>query len=65
MWVVKRGRRGPDNVKAVQCEQHEEGVNTGSRLCRRASGISGVVDGVVSERRVPNGEDNRFDPGGY
>jgi hypothetical protein len=65
MWVIKRGRRGPDNVETVQREQHEEGVNTGSRLCRRASGMSGVADGVASERRIPNEEDNRFDPEGY
>jgi hypothetical protein len=61
----KRGRCGPGNVKTVQCEQHEEGVNTGSQLCRRASGVSSVADGVASERQVPNVEDNRFDPKGY
>jgi hypothetical protein len=65
MWVVKRGRHGPDNVETVQREEHEEGVNTGSWLCRRASGMSGVADGVASERRVPNGENNRFDLEGY
>jgi hypothetical protein len=61
----KRGRCGPDNVETVQREKHEEGVYTGSQLCRRASGLSGVAGGVVSERQVPNEEDNRFDPEGY
>jgi hypothetical protein len=61
----KRGRHGPDNVETVQREQHEEGVNTSNRLCWKASGMSGVVDGVASERRVPNKENNRFDPRGY
>jgi hypothetical protein len=61
----KRGRCGPDNVETVQREQHEEGVNTGSWLCRRASGVSSVADRVANERRVPNEEDNRFDPEGY
>jgi hypothetical protein len=51
---MKRGRRGPDNVETVQREKHEEGVNTSSQLCWRASGMSGVADGVASERRVPN-----------
>jgi hypothetical protein len=46
----KRGRHGPDSVETVQHEQHEEGVNTGSRLHWRASGMSRVADGVVSER---------------
>jgi hypothetical protein len=40
-------------------------VNTGSRLCRRVSGMSSVADRVVSERRVPNWEDTRFDLEGY
>jgi hypothetical protein len=41
------------------------GMNTGFRLCWRVSGMSGVVDGVVREWRVPNPEDNRFDLEGY
>jgi hypothetical protein len=66
MWVMKRGRHGPDNVETIQHKKHEGGeVNTGSRLCQRASGMSSVADGVASVRRIPNGEDNRFDLEGY
>jgi hypothetical protein len=65
MWVIKRGRHGPDNVETVQREKHEEGVNASSWLCQKASGMSGVADGVVSKWRVPNGEDNRVDLEGY